>query len=331
MIQQSFTDAEYANQRIKTRRRQFLEQMDNIVPWKVLIDIITPYYYSGKRGRPPINLETMLRMYLVQNWFNLSDLGTEEEVAESYSIRHFLRINFLEQQVPDSTTLLKFRHLIEEHGLAEKIFLEIRNILERAGLMMQGGTIVDATIISAPSSTKNQEKQRDTEMHQTKKGNQWYFGMKVHVGVDAFTGYIHTIIGTPANVHDLDPLPKLIRPDDEVVYGDSGYTGALKRAEIQNNKQLSNIDFIINRRPSSMRDRSNYSGFDWDKEIERKKSSVRCKVEHPFLIVKKFFGYAKVVYRGITKNMHRLNILFASANLLMCSRAGRTHDFCRGY
>lgn len=331
MIQQSFSDAEFANQRIKTRRRRFLEAMDDIIPWKVLIDMITPYYYSGKRGRPPIPLETMLRMYLVQNWFNLSDLGTEEEIAESYSIRNFLKINFFEQQIPDSTTLLKFRHLIEEHKLPEKIFLEINNILERAGLMMQGGTIVDATIISAPSSTKNHEKKRDIEMHQTKKGNQWYFGMKVHIGADAGSGYVHTIIGTPANVHDLVPLSQLIRSTDKVVYGDSGYTGALKREEIRNHEQFKSIDFIINRRPSSMRDRSKYLGIDWDKEIERKKSSVRCKVEHPFLIVKRFFGYAKAVYRGIPKNMHRLNILFASANLLMCSRAGRTQEFCSAF
>ena len=187
---------------------------------------------------------------------------------------------------------------------------------------------MDATIISAPSSTKNKDGKRDPEMHQTKKGNQWYHGMKVHAGADAGSGYVHTIIGTPANVHDIDQTANLLREDDEVAYGDSGYTGVDKRPEIENNAQLSKIEFRINLKPSSIKLSDNYNGINWDKKMEHDKSSVRCKVEHPFLIVKRFFGYAKVVYRGISKNMNRFNVLFASANLLMCSRAGRTAEFC---
>ena len=328
MTQQTFTDVEYDHQRIKTRRRQFLEDMERIIPWKLLIDIITPHYYSKKRGRPPVDLETMLRMYLVQNWFHLSDRGTEEEIADSYAIRQFLKINFFDRQAPDATPLLKFRRLIEKNNLAEKIFSEINSLLEKAGLMMRCGSIVDATIISAPSSTKNHDKKRDPEMHQTKKGNQWHFGMKVHIGVDAGSGYVHTITGTAANVHDLEELPHLVRSDDEVVYGDAGYTGASKRAEIQDDDRLKNVEFIINRRPSSMRCRSRYQGIDWDKQIEKRKSSIRSKVEHPFLIVKRLFSYAKTSYRGIAKNMNRLHILFAFANLVMCSRAGRREEFC---
>ena len=194
--------------------------------------------------------------------------------------------------------------------------------------MMRCGTIVDATIISAPGSTKNHDKKRDPEMHQTKKGNQWHFGMKVHIGVDAGSGYVHTMTGTAANVHDLEELLHLVRSDDEVVYGDAGYTGASKRAEIQDDDRLKHVEFIINRRLSSMRCRSRYQGIDRDKQIEKRKSSIRSKVEHPFLIVKRLFSYAKTSYRGIAKNMNRLHILFAFANLVMCSRAGRREEFC---
>ena len=193
---------------------------------------------------------------------------------------------------------------------------------------MHGGSIVDATIIAAPSSTKNKEGKRDPEMHQTKKGNQWYHGMKVHSGVDAGSGYVHTITGTPANVHDIDETVKLVREDDHVVYGDSGYSGIGKRDEIKNDDHLSKVEFRINLRPSSIKVPDTYKGTNWDKEIENRKSSTRCKVEHPFLIVKRQFGYAKVAYRGIAKNMNRFHILFESANLVMCARAGRSKEFC---
>ncbi len=193
---------------------------------------------------------------------------------------------------------------------------------------MHGGTIVDATIVSAPSSTKNKDGERDPEMHQTKKGNQWHFGMKVHIGADAGTGYVHTITGSAANVHDIEEAPKLFRQDDNVGYGDSGYLGIEKRDEVKNDPNLSKIVFRINKRPSSIKvNEKNYNGFNWDRFIENRKSSVRSKVEHPFLIVKRQFGYAKVVYRGIAKNMNRFHVLFASTNLLMCIRAGRIKEF----
>ena len=243
-------------------------------------------------------------------------------------MRNFVGINFLEEQVPDATTLLKFRHLLEKHKLGEAIFNDIKERLQQAGLMMRGGTIVDATIIHSTPSTKNKEGKRDPEMHQTKKGNQWYHGMKVHSGVDCGSGYVHTITGTAANVHDLEEAPKLLRPDDEVAYGDSGYLGLPERPEIKSDENLSKITFRISRRPSSLNVKTGYDGINWEKVIEHQKSAIRCKVEHPFLIVKRQFGYSKVVYRGIAKNLHRFNILFASANLLMCARAGRTEAFC---
>lgn len=329
MKQQTFSDIEYSNRRKKTKREEFLDSMDEIIPWDHWVSIIRPYYPSGKRGRPPKNIEAMLRMYLMQNWFNLSDAGIEDAIYDSYAMRSFMHLDFLTEQVPDATTLLHFRHLLEENRIGEMIFADVRIRLEKAGLMMHGGTIVDATIIAAPSSTKNKEGKRDPEMHQTKKGNQWYHGMKVHSGVDAGSGYVHTITGTAANVHDIDETAKLIREDDEVVYGDSGYSGADKREEICNDEHLSKVEFRTNRRPSSIKVPASYKGINWDKQIENRKSSTRCKVEHPFLIVKKQFGYAKVAYRGIAKNMNRFHILFASANLAMCARAGRSMDFCR--
>lgn len=328
MKQQTFSDIEYSNRKRKTKREEFLESMDTMIPWEYWVSIIKPYYPSGKRGRPPKNIETMLRMYLMQNWFNLSDEGIEDAIYDSYAMRSFMHLDFLTEQVPDATTLLHFRHLIEENKIGEKIFDDVKSRLEKAGLMMHGGTIVDATIIAAPSSTKNREGKRDPEMHQTKKGNQWYHGMKVHSGVDAGSGYVHSITGTSANVHDIEETGKLLREDDEVAYGDSGYSGVEKRDGIKNDEHFSKIEFRINQRPSRIKVPDTYKGINWDKEIENRKSSTRCKVEHPFLIVKRQFGYAKVVYRGIAKNMNRFHILFASANLVMCARAGRSQDFC---
>ena len=303
MTQMTFSDIEYSNRKRKTKREQFLDMMDAIIPWNQWINIIQPYYPSGKRGRPTRGIETMLRMYLMQNWFNLSDEAIEDAVYDSYAMRTFMHIDFTEQQVPDATAV---------------------------GLIMHGGTIVDATIIASTPSTKNKEKKRDPEMHQTKKGNQWYHGMKVHAGVDAGTGYIHTITGTAANVHDIEEAHNLIREDDHVVYGDSGYLGIEKHDEIKNDLHLRDIEFRINRRPSSIKMPDDYKGINWEKHIEHRKSSVRCKVEHAFLIVKQQFGYSKTAYRGIAKNMNRFHVLFASANLVMCARAGRTAEFCRG-
>ncbi len=270
----------------------------------------------------------MLRMYLMQNWFHLSDEGVEDAIYDSYAMRKFMQLDFSKESVPDATTLTKFRHILEENHIGEKIFADVRDRLDRGGMIMHGGTIVDATIVSAPSSTKNRDGERDPEMHQTKKGSQWHFGMKVHIGADAGTGYVHTITGSAANVHDIEEAPKLFREDDNVGYGDSGYLGIEKRDEVKNDPNLSMIVFRINKRPSSIKvNEKNYNGFNWDRFIENRKSSVPSKVEHPFLIVKRQFGYAKVVYRGIAKNLNRFHVLFASANLLMCIRAGRIKEF----
>lgn len=324
MKQQTFSDIEYGNRKRKTKREGFLESMNEIIPWKQWVDFIRPYYPASKRGRPPKEIETMLRMYLMQNWFNLSDEGIEDAIYDSYAMRSFMNLDFLKEQVPDATTLLHFRHLIEENNLGETIFKNVKSLLDEAGLIMHGGTIVDATIIEAPSSTKNKTGKRDPEMHQVMKGHEWHFGMKIHAGVDAGSGIVHTITATPGNVHDIVETHKLIRDDDEVVYGDSGYTGIEKREEIKTDENHSKIEFRINQKPRGKRKNiENHEGFNWSKYIENRKSSVRSKVEHPFLIVKRQFGYSKTVYRGIAKNLNRFHVLFASANLVMCARAGR--------
>jgi|SRR5215510_335205 len=322
MSQYSFSDFEYAHRKRKTRRGEFLEKMDSMVLWDEWVSFIEPYYPSGKRGRPPMGIEKMLRMYLLQCWYNLSDEGVEDEIYTNFDFRVFMKINFMDEQVPDATTLLKFRHLLEEHGIGGKILDSLSRTLEENGHVMRGGTIVDATIIAAPSSTKNADKSRDPEMHQTKKGNTWHFGMKCHVGVDAGSGYIHSLETTPANVHDIVVASKLIREDDGVVYGDAGYLGLGKREEVKESEHLSSIDYRINKRFGSVQ-KSSDNVHNWDKVIERSKSSVRSKVEHVFLIVKRQFGYRKTVYRGLAKNTNRLQILLASANLLMCAGAGR--------
>jgi len=322
MKQQTFSDMEYSNRRKKTKRDKFLEIMEEIIPWDEWVALVKPYYFSGKRGRPPMGIEKMLRMYLLQIWFNLSDEGVEDAIYDSYAMRKFLEIDFMKEQVPDATTLLHFRRLIEESGLGKAFFNAINRCLEQCGHMMKGGTIVDATIINAPSSTKNASGSRDPEMCQTKKGNQWYFGMKCHMGVDAGTGYIHGLEATAANVHDVAEAAKLIRPDDEVVYGDAGYLGIQKRPEIIEDEHMSGIDYRINQRPGKVRGLAEGPARDWFWHEEYRKSSVRAKVEHAFHIIKNTFGFSKVCYRGLSKNRNRLYMLAASANLLMCARSG---------
>ena len=322
MNQQTLSDMEYSCRKKKTKREEFLEIMEEIIPWDEWIEIIKPYYPAGKRGRRPIDLELMLRMYLLQVWFNLSDPGTEDAIYDSYAMRKFIGINFLEGSVPDETTLCNFRHLLEEHGL-NKVFFDASNrVMVKSGHIMKGGTIVDATIIDAPSSTKNAQKQRDPEMHSTKKGNQWRLGMKCHAGVDAGTGYVHTIEVASANVHDVTVASELIREDDGVVYGDSGYLGIEKRTEVTNDKHLSSIDYRINFRPGRFPKVSD-NAIDWTRYIEKRKSSVRCKVEPIFRIIKCQFGYRKIQYRGLKKNANRLYAMFACANLYILAMAGR--------
>lgn len=322
MKQYSIADVEYQQRKKITRREKFLNAMDKAIPWEKWIKLIEPFYPRGNNGRPPIGIEKMLRMYLLQCWFNLSDAGIEDAIYDSYAFRSFMKISFLDEQVPDATTLLKFRHLLERHDIPKQIFEAINKALEDKGCMMRGGSIVDATIIQAPSSTKNAGNKRDQEMKSTKKGNQYYFGLKAHIGVDAGSGYVHTLAVTGANVHDVTMGSILLRPDDQTVYGDSGYLGLPDREEIQNNEHLASIDYRINRRPSSVKRAGGI--LDFEKNMEKRKSSMRCKVEHPFLLIKRYFGYAKVRYKGLYKNMQRLYTLFTSANILMCLRAGRS-------
>ena len=314
--QPSFTEFEYGNRRRVSRRESFLETMDSTIPWATWVGLIEPFYYDGKKGRKPKPVETMLRMYLLQVWFSLSDEGVEEAIYDSYAMRKFMGLDFAVEQVPDATTLLHFRHLLEKQKLGEKLFEAQNQIFEHEGWIMRGGSIVDATIIAAPSSTKNVAGERDAEMHQTKKGGQWYFGMKAHIGVDAGTGYVHSLRATAANVHDLDEVVNLARADDEVVYADAGYQGVDRRFEIASDEHLSRVQWRVAARKGRLASMPAH-----DREVESRKASVRAKVEHPFLIVKRDFGFTKTRYRGLAKNLNHLHMLFASANWLMRARA----------
>lgn len=314
--QPSFTEVEYGNRRRVSRRERFLETMDATVPWAAWVGLIEPFYYSGSKGRKPKPIETMLRMYLLQLWFSLSDEGVEEAIYDSYAMRRFMGLDFAVEQVPDATTLLHFRHLLEKHRLGEKLFEAQNQIFDEQGWLMRGGSIVDATIIAAPSSTKNATGTRDPEMRQTKKGNQWYFGMKAHVGVDAGTGYVHSVRVTAASVHDLDEAADLVRSDDEVVYADAGYQGAEKRPEFADDEHLSQLRWRVAARKGRLKTMAAP-----DRAEQSRQASVRAKVEHPFLVVKRDFGFTKTRYRGLEKNLNHLHMLFASSNWLMRARA----------
>jgi IS5 family transposase len=270
-------------------------------------------------------------MYLLQIWYNLSDEMTEEEIYDSHAMKEFVRIDFLQEDAPDATTLLCFRHLLEQNGLQKKLLDKINEILEASGMLWCGGSIIDASIIEAPTSTKNSTKSRDAEMNQTKKGNQWHFGMKVHTGCDAGTGMVHSVRFTKANEHDITEAHKLVRSDDDFVNGDAGYLGIEKREEIRNDEHLSQIDWRINKRKG--KDLAHEAGIykkvmqhldwvgqqRWEQQIEYQKSKVRSKIEHNFYIIKHLFGYRKTRYRGLQKNGARLYMLFAMANLLRCT------------
>jgi transposase, IS5 family len=310
--QGSFSQAEYAGKKKQTRRDKFLAEMEQVVPWARLVERLRPLYPKGERGRPPIGLERMLRIYFLQQWYGLADEALEDALYDSQALRGFAAIDLNRGPVPDATTLLKFRHWLEEHELTRALFDEIAAMLEERGLLMRQGTIVDATIIAAPPSTKNKAKSRDPEMRQTKKGNQWHFGMKAHIGVDVASGVVHTVTGTAANEADINQMAAVLHGREEAVFADAGYTGADKRPEHEERDVSWNIAIkrgIIKALPKGLRD--------WAEAIERALSQVRAWVEHPFHVVKNLFRHKKLRYRGLAKNTAQLHTLFALANLVI--------------
>jgi transposase, IS5 family len=313
MSQISFSDAEYAGKRKKTRRELFLDEMEQVVPWKVLLKIIEPHYPVAGRGRKPYALESMLRVHLMQNWFALSDPAMEEALYEIASLRSFARLS-LNEPIPDETTILNFRHLLEANDLAEDIFRAVNALLARKGLLLKRGSIVDATTIAAPSSTKNAEGERDPEMHQTKKGNQWFFGMKAHIGVDADSGLVHTVSTTAANEADVEQVGDLLHGKEEQVWADSGYRGAPKRVD------RDDLQWHIAARPSDIAKLPEGRAKARAQKTEHAKASVRAKVEHPFRVIKRQFGLVKVRFRGLAKNTAHVVTLFALSNLWMARK-----------
>ena len=315
-MQLTFGDAEELGQRKRTRREVFLAEMDQVVPWPALLKLIEPHYPKlGRPGRQPYPLETMLRVHFLQQWYALSDPGMEEALYDTPVMRRFAGLGGLDT-VPDETTILNFRRLLETHDLARQLLEQVNTYLSRKGLSLRGGTIVDATIIAAPSSTKNGDGRRDPEMHQTRKGNQWYFGMKAHIGVDDESGLVHHVECTAANASDVTVAHRLLHGQEETVCGDSGYTGADKREELQHVA----VGFLIAEKPSKLRAMKNKRDRKYAERWERYKASVRAKVEHPFRVVKRQFGYAKVRYRGLAKNTAQGLTLFALSNLWMARR-----------
>lgn len=312
----NFTDIEYSKRKKQTKREVFLEEMDKVVPWDEWVKLIIPYYPNGQRGRKPQAIERMLRMLLLQNWFNLSDEGIEDAIYDSYAMRSFLRLSFMDDQVPDATTLCKFRKLLNEHGIQAQIFMQVQILLAQKGKSVHGGTIVDATIVEASSSKKNKEHATDSEMHSVKKGTKWFFGMRAHVGVDPLLGFVHSLETTPANTAEVKVAPKLLRPDDTVVYGDAGYLKLERYVEDGVER-----DYRINRQPGTFKFHYGDS-LSWaeEKALEKRKSSVRCKVEFVFHIVKDIFGWRRTRYKGIYKNDCQARLLFASANLYMLAK-----------
>ena len=320
--QTTFSDIESSSRKRITKRDAFLREMDAAIPWDALVKLVRPHYFEGKRGRRPVGIEKMLRMYFLQLWFNLSDEGVEDAIYDSRAFSEFMGVSFGSgDQAPDATTLLKFRRIVESHGLGRDMLGCVNAVLEQKGVMMRGGSIVDATFVEAPSSTKNAAKQRDPEMHQAKKGKNWHFGLKAHIGVDAGSGLVHSVEVTPANTSDIAMAHELVRDDDDFCYGDSGYTGIEKREEVESDEHLSSMEWKTALRPSMVKELREADN--WTHRMEARKASVRSKVEHPFLIVKRQFGWAKTRYRGMAKNENLMCALFALANVAMWSRAGR--------
>jgi IS5 family transposase len=303
-------DRGFDQYRRPTKRDVFLNTMERIMPWAELCSVVQPHYPKGEGGRPPIGLERMLRMLFVQHWFNLADEACEEALYDSASMCRFVGIDLGRERVPDGTTLLKFRRLLEQHKLGEALFAKVGQVLQGHGLKVGAGTIVDATIIGAPSSTKNADKKRDPQMHQTRKGNQWYFGMKLHIGVDSHWGLAHSAVVTAANVHDKHPLPDLLHGDELKVYGDCAYAS---QQELIASKAPMAQD-CTNQRVRKV----NGVADEIERARNRKKSKIRARVEHVFGVIKRLWGFNKVRYRGLQKNATRAFTALALANIYMC-------------
>ena len=310
MEQKTFASLAWERKGKQTKRERFLSEMDAVIPWKKLLKVVEPHYPRAGNGRPPMQLETMLRIYFLQIWFNLSDPGAEEALYDSESMRRFARIELSEDRVPDETTILNFRHLLEQHELTARMFERINRMLEKKGLLLRTGTIVDATIIAAPSSTKNSEGTRDPEMKQTRKGNNWHFGMKLHVGTDR-RGIVHTVTATHAATADITQMNELLHGDEREIYGDQAYWKEADRQRFRSG----GVRYRVNRRPNGSRPLTEHQ-----KKINRSRSRTRARGEHAFRVVKQLWGFAKVRYRGIAKNAARAMATFALANLYMLRR-----------
>ncbi|MFM9428953.1 IS5 family transposase [Variovorax sp. GrIS 2.14] len=317
MNQRSFASAEYALKKKRTRRENFLAEMERVVPWSRLVAVIEPLYpTSGRVGRQPIGVPRMLRMYCLQQWYGLADEALEDALYDSQALRDFVGIDLSRESVPDATTLLKFRRLLLDNDLTKAMFEEINAHLAEQGLLMRAGTIVDATIIAAPSSTKNADNTRDPEMHQTKKGNQWHFGMKAHIGVDAQSGLVHTVVGTAANVSDINVAGALLHGEEHAAFGDAGYQGVHKRAEAQGP-----IWHVAMRRGTRRKLNEFIEPQYLAERAEKMKASIRAKVEHPFHVIKNLFRHRKTRYKGLARNTAQLLSLFGLANLVIAKRS----------
>ena len=325
MKQLSFASSEYATKKRVTRREKFLGEMERVCPWARWIGVIEPHYpKSGRVGRPPIGIDRMLRMYCLQQWFGLSDELVEDAIYDSQALRHFVGIDLSRESVPDATTLLKFRRLLEEHQLTQAMFEEVKTLLSEQGLLMREGTLVDATIIAAPPSTKNKEHARDPEMRQTKKGNEWHFGMKAHIGADAESGLVHSLHVTAANESDIAHTHRVLHGQETRVHLDAGYTGIEKREEVaqaQAQGQLrDDIEWNVATKRGKIKQMPEGELKELVKAVERAKAQIRARVEHPFHVVKNLFHHKRARYKGLAKNGAQLFSLFGLANLVIAKK-----------
>ena len=316
--QTTFAHAEFAAKKKSTRRERFLARMEEVIPWAQVLAVIAPHYPKGERGRPPIGLERMLRVYFLQQWYALADEALEDALYDSQALQRFARIELEAEGVPDATTLLKFRRLLETHDLCKALFTAINADLAARGLLLRAGTLVDATLIAAPSSTKNEKRERDPAMHQTKKGNQWYFGLKAHIGTDRDSTLVHTVVVTAANVADIAKTAELLHGEETQVHADAGYTGVEKRPEIV--ALARKIDWQIAGKRGLIKALAEGAQKEAVKAVEHAKASVRAFVAHPFHIVKNLFRHRKTRYRGLAKNGHQLHTLFGLANVMIAAR-----------